>query len=193
MVCYNKHACIQAVGTARWGIASPNWGWGQDTQGNWAGPRKSFLVASFALVRQPGKPQQRGNRGSPRPPDGHGESRLPPRCQRLLSLPLSSWKRLPARRPPHRHLRCPSHQPPRGGPRACATGNIQSFPLACREGLRASWTRAACLVAGHVGHRRTPLCPHLANSRLVLSPTSESSQRGLAAGMGWFRGHLGTT
>lgn len=53
-----------------------------------------------------------GNRGSPRPPDGPGVSRLPPPCQQLLSLPLSSWKRLPAGRPPHRHLRCPS---PRGG------------------------------------------------------------------------------
>lgn len=78
---------------------------------------KRFLAARPATVRQLGKPQQPGNRGSPRPPDGPGVSPLPPPCQRLLSLPLSSWKRLPARRLPHRHLRL--SQPPQGAPGVC--------------------------------------------------------------------------
>lgn len=56
---------------------------------------------------------------------GHGVSRLPPPCQRLLSLPLSSWKRLPDCLLPHCHLRCPS---PRAGPRPVPPGMFS--PLA---------------------------------------------------------------
>lgn len=185
LVCYNKHAWIQAVGTPRWGIASPYWVWGQETQGNW---EEKLLCSQLCHCQTARKTTTAA--GKPRQPSPTR------RARRVLPAPsLSAASVTPTLHLEETPSLPPTPSPPpvsqspasTGGPRACATGNVQSFPLACREGLRASWTRAACLVAGQVGHRRTPLCPHLANSRLALSPTSEPSQGGLTAGMGWFR------
>lgn len=87
-----------------------------------AGDRDS----SPAAVRQANH-SSRGNRGSPRPPDGHGVSRLPPSLSAASVTPTLQLEETPSLPPTLSPP--PVSQPPRE-PQACATGNVQSFPLA---------------------------------------------------------------